>query len=389
MPGDEGARLSWARARARRLHQHALDEPLCEAWPAQIAARMCGVHAQVMSAAEWSIGQRLDAPSRAGIQAALQEERTLVKTYGPRGTVHLLAAADMPMWAGALAATPHPLRGPASDYLSPDQAEAVLDAIAAPLATAELTVSELAEAVVTACGAWAGDLVLPAFGGQWPRWRAALPLAFVRRGLCFGPGRGRAVTFTSLRRWLPGFTPAAGPEALGWLVTQYLSGYGPATPEHFAQWLGAPHRWAVDLFAELAPRLRQADLAGMPAWLPAGEADGAQLEPARGVRLLPYFDSYVVGAQPRALLFEGQAAERALSATGQAGTLPVLLIDGAVRGIWHQRKSGRRVTITVEPFAGLTAAHRRELDGQAERLAAFLGCAPELTLAPVTLRSHL
>jgi hypothetical protein len=67
----------------------------------------------------------------------------------------------------------------------------------------------------------------------------------------------------------------------------------------------------------------------------------------------------------------------------------VLLIDGVVRGIWQQRKSGRKVAITVEPFTRLTAAHRRELADQAERLGAFLGCTPGLTLAPVTLRSHL
>ena len=60
-----------------------------------------------------------------------------------------------------------------------------------------------------------------------------------------------------------------------------------------------------------------------------------------GVRLLPYFDAYVVGCQPRELLFPGRAAERAL-AGGQAGNYQVLLIDGVVAGVWHQRRSGRR-----------------------------------------------
>ena len=30
----------------------------------------------------------------------------LVKTFGPRGTVHLLSTADLPMWTGALSAVP-------------------------------------------------------------------------------------------------------------------------------------------------------------------------------------------------------------------------------------------------------------------------------------------
>jgi Winged helix DNA-binding domain len=388
MPVDEAARLSFAQASARRLHHHALDEPLAGAAPAEVAARMCGAHAQVMSAAEWSIGLRQASPDRAAIRAAVLTDRSLVKIYGPRGTVHLLPAADLPRWIGALAAIPDSY-GPIDSYLSPDQIESVLGAITAALATADLTVAELHEAVVTACGEWAGDPVLPAFSGMWARWRTALSLAVARGLMCFGAGRGRAVTYTSPANWLPGFAPAAGPESVRWLVTEYLAAYGPATPDQFARWLGAPRPWAAQAFAELAPQLQRAEIEGAAASLPAGTPDRQEPVPPRGVRLLPYFDPYVIGGQPRSLLFEGEAAERALSPRGQAGTFPVLLIDGVVRGIWQQRKSGRKVAITVEPFTRLTAAHRRELADQAERLGAFLGCAPGLTLAPVTVRSHL
>jgi hypothetical protein len=106
------------------------------------------------------------------------------------------------------------------------------------------------------------------------------------------------------------------------------------------------------------------------------------------VRLLPYFDSYVVGCQPRELLFAGRAV-RALSRTGQAGCFPVLLIDGTVRGVWHQRRSGRGLDITVEPFGQLTAGQCRELDAQAERLGAFMEAAPRLRIGAVTAGPHL
>ena len=58
------------------------------------------------------------------------------------------------------------------------------------------------------------------------------------------------------------------------------------------------------------------------------------------MRLLPYFDAFQVGSQPRALLFPGRASERAL-AGAQAGNFPVLLLDGVVGGVWHQKRSGR------------------------------------------------
>ena len=56
---------------------------------------MAGVHAQVLSAAEISAAMRVDGATRDDVRRALWDDRTLVKTFGPRGTVHLLPAADL------------------------------------------------------------------------------------------------------------------------------------------------------------------------------------------------------------------------------------------------------------------------------------------------------
>src|SRR5688572_18656117 len=92
--------LSWAEVCARRLERYALSASLQGARPTDIVSTICGAHAQVMSAAELSIGLRLANTTRADVRDALWNERTLVKTFGPRGTVHLLAAQDLPMWTG-------------------------------------------------------------------------------------------------------------------------------------------------------------------------------------------------------------------------------------------------------------------------------------------------
>ena len=380
--------LSWAQASARRLDRHGLSAPLAGAEPADVVAAMCGAHAQLLTAAEWSIGLRLAGVTRGDVQAALWTGRSLVKTFGPRGTVHLLPTRDLALWTGALSGLPSAPNSFAKDVqLTPGQTDAVIEAIADALAEAELTTDELSDAVVARAGAWAGDLVMPAFQGMWPRWRQALPLAGMRGALCFGPNRGRKVTYTSPRRWLPGFRPAAAQPALAGLVRGYLRAYGPATPAQFAQWLGAPRRWAAELFSSLAGELQQVELDGTPAWLTAGD-DARPSAPPRGVRLLPYFDAYVVAGQPRELLYPGRTADRALVPSGQAGNYPVLLIDGTVRGVWHHRRSGRQLDLTVEPFGQLTARHRRELDGQVQRFGEFLGGTPRLTIGTVTVGAH-
>jgi hypothetical protein len=43
---------------------------------------------------------------------------------------------------------------------------------------------------------------------------------------------------------------------------------------------------------------------------------------------------------------------------------------------WHLRRSGRRIQITVEPLERLAAAHRRELDEQADRVGEVLEATP-------------
>ncbi|MGW3363056.1 winged helix DNA-binding domain-containing protein [Streptosporangium canum] len=387
IPTRQETRLSWSEVSARRLERHALSAPARDARPADVVAVMCGAHAQVLSAAELSIGLRISGLTRMDVHQALWSERSLVKTFGPRGTVHLLPAGDLPMWTGALSALPSSTSSHTKNArMTPEQTDEVVAAIAVALRDAELTADELSEAVVAATGPWAGDLVMPAFQGMWPRWRQALSTAANRGALCFGPNRGRKTTYTSPQRWLPGFRPAGEAGALAGVVRHYLHAYGPATPAQFAQWLGAPRRWASELFASLAGELQRVEVDGDTAWLAAGDT-AMPSAPPRGVRLLPYFDAYSVGCHPRERLFPGRAAERALSG-GQAGTFPVLLVDGTVAGVWHLRRSGRRLDITVEPFTPLTAARLQELDEQVERVGEFLEGVPRLTIGTVTVGAH-
>jgi len=379
--------LAWAAIWARRLERHALSVPLSNTRLVDVVSAICGAHAQILSAAELSIGLRLAGSTRADVREALWREHSLIKTFGPRGTVHLLPARDLSMWAGALSALPPaPSPFPQDVQLTPDQTDTIVAAIAVALEDAELTIDELTAAIVAASGSWAGDLVMPAFGGMWPRWRQAIGIAANRGVLCFGANRGRNVTYTNPRRWLPGFQSVDAQTALAELVKGYLHSYGPATPQQLALWLAAPQRWTIELFASLSSELQQVDVEGSHAWVVAEDILMPSEQP-RGVRLLPYFDAYVVGCHPRERLFLGRAAERAL-AGGQAGNFPVLLIDGVVGGVWHQRRAGRKLAITVEPMERLTTAQRRELDEQVERVGAILEGTPEVSIRTVTVGAH-
>jgi hypothetical protein len=53
-----------------------------------------------------------------------------------------------------------------------------------------------------------------------------------------------------------------------------------------------------------------------------------------------------------------------------------VLIDGVLGGLWHHRRSGRRVAITAELFRPLTTGPRGQLESHAERIADFLRAEP-------------
>ncbi|MEU6833718.1 winged helix DNA-binding domain-containing protein [Streptomyces rubiginosohelvolus] len=389
-PAAGPATVTWAQANARRLarqHLHpdaaAVSSPFAE--PGDAVAAMLGAHAQVLSAAELSVGLRGAGLTRTDVRTALWTDRTLVKTFGPRGTVHLLPAADLPRWTGALSAVPTgPNPFPEDARMTPDQVEAVVAAVGDALTGAELTIDELSDEVVARTGPWAGDLVMPGFQAMWPRWRQVLHLAGHRGALAYAPNRGRKATYTN-----PGCTPLPGAEALPALIERYLYAYGPATPAHVARWLAAPKRWAAERFASLAASGAIEEVTfgeDGPAWVVAGDTDFPDA-PVRGVRLLPYFDAFAIASGPRERLFPGAAWERALGG-GQAGNFPVLLVDGVVAGVWHQRRSGRRVAVTVEPLEPLSKARLRDLEEQVERVAAIMEGAAELTVGPVTVGPH-
>jgi hypothetical protein len=371
------------------MERQFLTRPAEDGTPvAEVVGAMLGAHAQVLSAAEVSVGVRAAEVTRAEVRAALWEEerRSLVKTFGPRGTVHLLPADELPLWCGALSAIPVGASPHAPDVrVTPEQAEQIVTAIGDALDGVCLTVDELSEEVVARTGPWAGDRVMPAFQDLWPRWRQVTHRAGQSGALCFGPNRGRKVTYTRP----PRFEPMPGEAALRELVRRYLWAYGPATPQHFAKWLAAPGGWAAGLFRTLAEggEIEEVDFEGAAAWVAAGDSEFPDAS-VRGVRLLPYFDAYAIAAQPRELLFPGAAYPRAL-AGGQAGNYPVLLVDGVVAGVWHQRRQGRRTTVTVEPIGRrLSARQERELGEQVERVGDVLEARAELVVGTVTVGPH-
>src|SRR5437879_7382171 len=97
--------LTWRAALARRLARHHLITPAPRTRLVDVVSALCGVHAQVMPSAVLSLGLRVRGFTERDLAGALWERRELVKTYGIRGTVHLVPAREYGWWLAALRAT--------------------------------------------------------------------------------------------------------------------------------------------------------------------------------------------------------------------------------------------------------------------------------------------
>src|SRR5207248_2089039 len=117
----------------------------------------CGVHAQVMAAAELSIAARVAGITRADVQAELWDRRRLVKSWTVRGTIHLHPADELPLWTAARRVRPYWLEARFLETwgLTAARAEAIRAAIGDSLTGRALTREELGNEVARRVGRWA------------------------------------------------------------------------------------------------------------------------------------------------------------------------------------------------------------------------------------------
>ena len=366
MAGQTRTTLTWRQALAWRMERHGLvSRPFASA--VEVAAALCGLHAQVMSSAELTAWARMEAPTR----IAGDVHRELVKTWAVRGTLHLLPARELPLWHAALSTYDHFLKSAwvrGFGFDSPDEVEALIDAIGEALDGRALTREELAAAV-------------PEHADKLREsWGSALKPAAFRGVLAFAESSGQNVRFT---RPPPAERPPAD-EAVREITRRYLAAYAPARREDLSRWWGthalSPAK-AQRRFEDLGEEAVVVDVEGSRCWVLARDLDALrEAEAPKAARLLPLFDQYVVSSNRDVEPLLPAAAKPLVFR--QAGWIsPAVLVDGAIAGVWRHERKGARVEVRIEPFAKLPAWARRQVAEEAERLAAFLGGSADLQWA--------
>jgi hypothetical protein len=372
------ARLGWAQVMAWRAARHHLDERVPAKATLDVVAEIAGLHAQVMSSAELTLAARVEGLGPDDVRRALWEERSLVKTWAMRGTLHLLPAAELPLWQAALSTRRNWETGAwQRAFASRQELERLNDAVAQALDGRLLTREELAARV----GELTGSEELA--DKLRESWGALLKPAAALGRLCFAPNQGQQVRFTRPDTWLGGWADHDPEEAMAEVTRRFLAASGPVTREDFARWWGIPSPARGGRLLEgLGEQVARVEVEGTAAYVLAADLPGlAEAGGSRAVRLLPAFDQYVVTATLQAEhLMPGPFKARVYRPQGWLS--PVLLVGGRMDGTWRQETKGRRLLVTIEPFTGPPPAWaRRAAEAEAERLAALTGGRLELTWA--------
>ncbi len=369
-------RLTWSQVNAWRLAQQQL---VTRAKPADLlamVARLGGVQAQLMSAAELALWVRVDTLTARDIQQLLWDARKLVKTWAMRGTLHLLPTSEFGNFVAACAATT--VKRPPSYYTYHKVTSAELDTIrkTVPLLlnATPITREALADAVAKQTGnANLRDVLLSGWG--------ALLKPSARRGeLCFGPNQGQNVTFVHPAAWLGKWEADESTAALQTVARRFLTTYGPATLDEFARWWGIDVSQARKLFKTIADELTTVDVEGWSAQLLTTMAeDVTATKPIQAVRLLPYFDPYTI-AVARHSDYLLPAAHKSKVYRAQGWISPVVLVDGHIAGIWEHALKREKLEVSVTLFDKPTRSIEDDLATEAERLGQFLGSEAKVVL---------
>ena len=366
--GAQGAaELTWPQVHAFRLKRHHLVGRAPKKDMGKIVGELCGVQAQVMSAAELQIAVRVNCTVD-DVRDALWKRRSLVKTWLMRGTLHLARSEDLPVYVGAMGRHwVSQMRKSWLDYMQVTEGEfwAICEQIGAALDGTPIT----REALIAKVGRGRSEHVRQILKSGW----GGMLKPAARNGLlCFGPSRGQSVTFVRPQSWLPTWRVVDPDDAIVEMARRYLRIYGPATKADFARWWGTWPGVANAAWKGLEQELVNVSVEGVPAQLLARDLTAMGGATASGeVRLLPLFDPYLMGYRNRDHLVDRAFLTRVSRTAGWISA--VVLLGGRVAGTWTHSTAGQTVRVRIEPFGRLAPTVLSQVRDRAGELSQALG----------------
>jgi hypothetical protein len=275
--------------------------------------RVLPMQAQDARGAALAVRARTTGLTVADVERARVEERSIVRTWAMRGTLHLVAAEDLGWMLGlfgerSLAGNRRRRAQLGLDDDATDRGVRVVRELLA--ARGPSTRREVAAALAEARVAHEGQATIH-----------VLYAAALSGELCYGPYRGREETFVRLAEWVKLEPMGSREAALGELARRYAAAHWPAEAADFAYWSGVPAAEARAAWARVGE--------GRDRWEVSQVSTVSQVSH----RLLPAFDPYLLGWRDRSFAVPSELAKQVHPGGGMIRA--TVLRDGEVVGTWR------------------------------------------------------
>jgi hypothetical protein len=349
-----------------RLRAQGVDYPTATT-PEEVVTHLGAVQAQDYPGALWSIGLRIAGATRADVERAIAD-RTIVRTWPMRGTLHFVAAADA-RWMLELL-TPRIVKGAAGRHRQLELDDATFKKSRTLIARA------LKRAPVLTRGAIFDALEDGGISTGGYRGIHIVQRLSMERMICYGPHAEKQPTFALFDDWIGTSRQLDRDHGLRTLAERFFRSHGPATLRDFVGWTGLTVADAKIGLHLAEPSLQRVATDDADLWmsseLPVRDT------PESPAHLLPGFDELLLGYKDRSAMVAARHAGRIVP--GSNGMfVPTLVLDARVCGTWKRATRGKNVVLEASPFGRLTAAQKKAFDAPRARYADYLGI--PLTLA--------
>jgi hypothetical protein len=351
------ARLARRRAATQLIHR-----PVSAKDPAEIARAIAGAQAQDVYAGPQTFRSRSRKLTAGDITRARVEDRSLLRTWVMRKTIHLIPTDDAGWWLPLFEADTERWSRRRLEQLGLPAAkqDKALGVIARALADeGPLTRTEARER------AEAAGVKLNQQTGMH------IALTAVLSGIaCLGPDRGKTACLVRREDWIGEQPPFDRDRALAELARRYVRAFAPTTERDFAYWAGLPLR---DVRAGLESISSEIDQVRVGDGLMLAPRGSLPRLPATGqVRMLGNFDTYLLGWKDRGFSVAGEHAIH-VKEGGGGWIRPVILEDGIVVGGWRSSRKGGKLEITLNLPNPEREGLRSKIDAEVADIARFEG----------------
>jgi hypothetical protein len=327
------------------------------ATPSEVVRSLGAIQAQDYHGALWAVGLRTHGATEESIERALAD-RSIIRTWPMRGTLHLVAAEDVHGMLSLLAPR-IPARGTGR--------ERQLGLTVGSFARCQSAL----EKALRGGGRMTRRDIYALFerSGVSPAGQRGIHIIgrLAQEGvICHGPRAGAQETFVLLEEWIPPGKPRPRDAVLVDLALRYFTSHGPATLKDFAWWAGVSLTDAKRSLERPLPGLMEAERDGQRAWGPPARP-AVTARPTEAL-LLPPFDELLVAYKDRSAMLDPVHAGNLTSLLH-----PTIVIRGRVIGTWTRATRKRDVSIATRYFGAPAREDLRAVERAMRRYGEFLG----------------